>query len=227
MPLALTGYELGLLVVALVFVAFALVVALVIPRSRPGFPGKGFGVFIGICVLLFLAQMTAVFLLAEKGEADEPVAEGTDTTPTETEPTPTETTPTERTETETTETTDTTDTTDTTETETTETETTETETTETETTETEATETTEAQGDPVAGKEVFLTVASPQCGSCHTLADAGTDGSVGPNLDDASPSYDKVVERVTQGSGVMPSFTGSLSEEQIQDVAAYVSSATS
>jgi mono/diheme cytochrome c family protein len=34
-----------------------------------------------------------------------------------------------------------------------------------------------------------------------------------------------VVERVTEGSGVMPSFAGSLSEQQIQDVAAYVSSA--
>jgi mono/diheme cytochrome c family protein len=200
-PLALTGYELGLLLVALVFVAFALVVALVIPRSRPSFPGKRFGIFVGICILLFLAQMTAVFLLAEAGEADEPVVETTETTPTETETTPTETTPTETTETTPTET--------------------------TETTETETTETTEAQGDPVAGKEVFLTVASPACGSCHTLSDAGTTGSVGPNLDGASPSYDKVVERVTEGSGVMPSFSGSLSEQQIQDVAAYVSSATS
>ena len=64
MPLALTGYELGLLIVALVFVAFALVVALVIPRSRPSFPGKRFGIFVGICILLFLAQMTAVLVLA-------------------------------------------------------------------------------------------------------------------------------------------------------------------
>jgi mono/diheme cytochrome c family protein len=211
-PLALTGYQLGLLVVALVFVAFALVVALAVPRWRPDFPGKGLGAFLGICLLLFLAQMTAVFLLAEKGEADEPAVEGTE----DTETTPTETTPTETTETTGTETTETTETTDTTETETTGT-------TETETTET--TEATEAQGDPVAGKEVFLTVASPQCGGCHTLADAGTTGSIGPNLDDTSPSYDKAVERVTQGAGVMPSFADSLTEEQIQDVAAYVSSA--
>jgi mono/diheme cytochrome c family protein len=204
-PLALTGYEIGLLVVALVFVAFALLVALVIPRSKPDFPAKRLGVFIAVCVGLFLAQMTAVLLLAEVGEADEPAVEGTEPTETtETETTPAETTPSETTET-------------------TETGTTETETTETETTETE---TTEAQGDPVAGKEVFLTVASPACGECHTLADAGTAGEVGPNLDDTSPSYDKVVERVTEGAGVMPSFADSLSEQQIQDVAAYVSSAT-
>jgi mono/diheme cytochrome c family protein len=33
------------------------------------------------------------------------------------------------------------------------------------------------------------------------------------------------VERVTNGMGGMPSFADTLSEEQIQDVAAYVSSA--
>jgi mono/diheme cytochrome c family protein len=37
-----------------------------------------------------------------------------------------------------------------------------------------------------AGKELFVT----NCGACHTLAKAGTDGVVGPNLDDllAPPS---------------------------------------
>ena len=91
------------------------------------------------------------------------------------------------------------------------------------TTETETdTGTTEAQGDPVAGKEVFL--GSAGCATCHTLSDAGSTGAIGPDLDAASPSYDKVVERVTNGQGIMPAFGGQLSEEQIQDVAAYVSS---
>jgi cytochrome c553 len=108
------------------------------------------------------------------------------------------------------------------------TETTETETTETETTETETTETdTETgggagTGDAAAGKEIFLGTAG--CGSCHTLADAGTSGTVGPNLDDAQPSADLVVERVTNGQGAMPPFKGTLTEQQINDVAAYVSS---
>jgi len=111
------------------------------------------------------------------------------------------------------------------------TETTDTETTETETTETTATETTEttttetgpsAGGDPVAGKQVFLVSAG--CGSCHTLADAGTSGTVGPNLDDSQPSAELVVDRVTNGRGVMPPFQGTLTEQQIADVAAYVSS---
>jgi cytochrome c2 len=113
--------------------------------------------------------------------------------------------------------------TETTETETTETETTETETTETETTETETTTEPPAQGDPVAGKQVFLGASG--CGACHTLADAGTSGTVGPNLDDAQPSFEVALDRVTNGRGAMPSFSGSLSEQQIADVAAYVSSA--
>ena len=115
-------------------------------------------------------------------------------------------------------------TTETTETDTTETETTDT--TETETTETTETTTTETQptveGDPVAGKEIFL--GAPACGGCHTLADAGATGQVGPNLDDAMPSAELVVDRVTNGQGGMPSFSGTLTPQQIADVAAYVSS---
>jgi mono/diheme cytochrome c family protein len=76
-----------------------------------------------------------------------------------------------------------------------------------------------AQGDPEAGKEVF---ASAGCGGCHALEAAGSSGAVGPNLDEAKPDHDLVVERVTNGQGVMPSFKDQLSEQQIQDVAAFV-----
>jgi mono/diheme cytochrome c family protein len=68
--------------------------------------------------------------------------------------------------------------------------------------------------------------ASAGCTGCHTLAAAGSNGNVGPNLDEAKPSMDKVVERVTEGKGVMPSFQGQLSDQQIQDVAAFVSQST-
>ena len=114
--------------------------------------------------------------------------------------------------------------TETTATETTETETTETDETETtETTETETTATTPAiEGDPVAGKEVFL--GAPACGGCHTLADAGSSGTVGPNLDESMPDYELALDRVTNGQGGMPSFSSTLTEQQIADVAAYVSS---
>jgi mono/diheme cytochrome c family protein len=47
---------------------------------------------------------------------------------------------------------------------------------------------------------------------------------VGPNLDDSKPSAELVVDRVTNGSGAMPPFSATLSEQQIADVAAYVSS---
>ena len=77
-----------------------------------------------------------------------------------------------------------------------------------------------AAGDAAAGKAVF----TANCGGCHTLADAGTSGAVGPNLDEAKPDADKVVERVTNGQGVMPAFKGTLSDADIANVAAYVSS---
>jgi sulfite dehydrogenase len=56
--------------------------------------------------------------------------------------------------------------------------------------------------------------------------DAGSTGTIGPNLDDAKPSFDLVTERVTNGKGVMPSFKGQLSDQKIADVAAYVSHVT-
>jgi mono/diheme cytochrome c family protein len=36
-------------------------------------------------------------------------------------------------------------------------------------------------GNPVTGKALF----TKNCGACHTLADAGTTGTIGPNLDEA------------------------------------------
>jgi len=95
-------------------------------------------------------------------------------------------------------------------------------TTGTTTTQTTTSATPPAKGDPAAGKQVFLSVAA--CGGCHTLADAGSTGNVGPNLDDVQPTYDKVVTQVTNGGGAMPPFKDTLSAQQIADVAAYVSS---
>ena len=47
-------------------------------------------------------------------------------------------------------------------------------------------------------------------------------GTVGPNLDEAKPSLDLAIDRVTNGKGGMPSFKGQLSEAQIEDVATFV-----
>ena len=70
------------------------------------------------------------------------------------------------------------------------------------------------------GAKVF---ADAGCGGCHTLDAAGSSGSVGPNLDDANPSFDEVVAKVKSGGGAMPSFEGDLSDQEIRDVADFVS----
>ncbi len=76
------------------------------------------------------------------------------------------------------------------------------------------------------GKEVFLAQAEPSCGVCHTLADAGTKGAVGPNLDALAPELGRVESAVTNGVGARPGFGGRLRPEQIRDVATYVAEST-
>ena len=72
------------------------------------------------------------------------------------------------------------------------------------------------------GKDIFLTAG---CTGCHTLKDAGSHGTVGPNLDQAKPAKSRVIDRVTNGKGAMPSFKDKLTTKQIDAVASYVSSA--
>ena len=78
----------------------------------------------------------------------------------------------------------------------------------------------ETAGSEAEGKEVF----AANCASCHTLADAGSAGQVGPNLDEEMPSAAMVTSMVTNGGNGMPSFSSTLSSEQIQAVSKYVSS---
>jgi mono/diheme cytochrome c family protein len=78
-------------------------------------------------------------------------------------------------------------------------------------------------GDAKAGKGIF---AKAGCGGCHTLADAGTTGTVGPNLDQGHPDYRLATARVTLGKSPMPAFKGQLTDQQIADVATYVVTAT-
>jgi mono/diheme cytochrome c family protein len=66
-------------------------------------------------------------------------------------------------------------------------------------------------GDPGVGKALF----KEKCGACHTLADAGTNANIGPNLDaafaaDKDPSFHKpsqaltVIEDVVRGQIAYP-----------------------
>ena len=76
-------------------------------------------------------------------------------------------------------------------------------------------------GGSVDGKAVF----TERCGSCHTLAAAGTTGQVGPVLDSLDRDAGEVEEVVRAGRGAMPSFEGDLSDDEIAAVAAFVTAA--
>ena len=68
------------------------------------------------------------------------------------------------------------------------------------------------------GKLIF----KAKCGSCHTLKDAGTSGTIGPNLDQLMPAFPRVRKQVINGGRIMPAFKNILSVAQIQAVARYV-----
>jgi cbb3-type cytochrome c oxidase subunit III len=70
------------------------------------------------------------------------------------------------------------------------------------------------------GKAIF----KAKCGGCHTLADAATTGTQGPNLDQLKPAFAVVKRQVEHGGSIMPAFKGVLTDAQITAVAKYVSS---
>jgi mono/diheme cytochrome c family protein len=84
-----TNQRLGLAGTAAVFIAFALLSALVIPRARPDFPGRrGLALFIIVTVVLTIAMLGAVEVFAKESHEGE-AAHGTETGKTTTETTPT------------------------------------------------------------------------------------------------------------------------------------------
>jgi len=88
-----TNQKLGLGGTAAVFIAFALISALLIPRGRPDFPGrKGLPLFIIVTVILTIAMLGAVEVFAKESHEGE-AAPGAETGETTTETTPTTPTP--------------------------------------------------------------------------------------------------------------------------------------
>ncbi len=82
------------------------------------------------------------------------------------------------------------------------------------------------QADARAGHIVYI---EQGCSNCHALADTqsgeiGRGGVIGPDLDEVKPSFDLIVDRVTNGKGKMPAFDTALTPLEIRNVAAYVSS---
>ena len=74
------------------------------------------------------------------------------------------------------------------------------------------------------GKNVFLNKGV--CSTCHTLADAGSNAYIGPNLNEIRPDKMRVISTVTNGIGVMPAYEDELTPEEIEAVAHYVSKST-
>ena len=75
------------------------------------------------------------------------------------------------------------------------------------------------EGDAENGKKIY---ASAGCGGCHTFSAAGSTGTVGPNLDDAAIEVDAAAQQIKNGGGGMPAFGDRLSDQEIADVAAFV-----
>jgi cytochrome c oxidase subunit II len=83
------------------------------------------------------------------------------------------------------------------------------------------------------GKAVF-TSAQPACGSCHTLSDAGADGTIGPNLDEVLKGKDAafIQESIEDPSaevekgfqdGIMPTnYDDTLQPEEIKALTDYL-----
>jgi len=156
-----TSAKITLGVVALAFIAFALISAFVLPRRNPNFPGeKGLKAYILVAFGFFVAMMLTVILVAKEPKESSAASEQP---PAATGP---------------------------------------------------------SAADLAAGKKVFTTAG---CVSCHTLKDANATGKVGPNLDQLKPAQPVVVKQVTNGGAAMPPFKGTLTPEQIQAVATYVS----
>ncbi len=76
----------------------------------------------------------------------------------------------------------------------------------------------------VLGSEIYNNKA--QCGVCHSLKAAGSNGEIGPNLDKLKPQINQIILAVTNGIGVMQSWEGILTAEEIEAVAYYVFNST-
>jgi cytochrome c oxidase subunit 2 len=88
-------------------------------------------------------------------------------------------------------------------------------------------------GEETDGKTLFTEAAQPACASCHTLKDAGSTGTTGPNLDEAIPKLDDAFikqsiqdpdAKVTEGyqAGLMPKYGDTLSDAQVDALVKYL-----
>ena len=75
------------------------------------------------------------------------------------------------------------------------------------------------EGNPQNGEQIF---ADGGCGDCHTYEPAGSSGTAGPSLDESDVDFEGAVEQIANGGGGMPAYKDQLEDQQIADVAAFV-----
>ena len=76
----------------------------------------------------------------------------------------------------------------------------------------------------VLGLDIYNNKA--ECGACHVLQAAGSEGQIGPDLDMLKPQMNQIIAVVTNGIGVMQAWEDILSYEEIEAVAYYVFQST-
>lgn len=76
------------------------------------------------------------------------------------------------------------------------------------------------------GKKLFMQGAVPSCSVCHTLQAAGSEGAVGPVLDELKPDAARVAKALRDGIGQMPSFRDKLTDDEMAALAHFVSKAS-
>ena len=75
-----------------------------------------------------------------------------------------------------------------------------------------------AAGNAKDPKAIF----TANCGSCHVFKPAGTQGQVGPGLDETQMTVAAIEKQIRNGGGGMPGFAGQLSNDQISALAKYI-----
>jgi len=81
-----TGHKIGLVVVGAAFIVFALISSFVLPRFNENFPGRGLGWYVVVCVVFFVAMISAVIVFGREKPEAKAASETTATTSPSTQP---------------------------------------------------------------------------------------------------------------------------------------------
>lgn len=65
-----SGHKLAIAITAAIFTGFSLIAAILIPRWRPQFPGRGLPTFVALCLLLFAGMMSVVIVFGRESKSE-------------------------------------------------------------------------------------------------------------------------------------------------------------